>query len=82
LRKAGVYERRPGWGGYVVRLVLACVAMTVAVAAGLYWLPDFTQMADKWQRIGSLLMLVGIGVVAYAGSLLALGFRPRDLREH
>jgi putative peptidoglycan lipid II flippase len=82
LRRAGVYERRPGWGRYLLRLGLACTAMTLAVVVGLHWLPDFTQMPDKWQRIGNLLLLVGVGVAAYGGSLLALGFRPRDLREH
>ena len=79
LGRSGVYRRSPGWGGYVLRLVLACAAMVVVVLALLHWLPAFTPM-DKWQRIGSLALLVAAGAASYALAMLALGFRPRDLR--
>ncbi|WP_460733477.1 murein biosynthesis integral membrane protein MurJ [Lysobacter tyrosinilyticus] len=81
LRKSGVYERQPGWARHLTRLGLACVAMAVAIVAALYWIPDFTAIG-KWQRIGYLGLLVGGGGAVYLAALLALGFRPRDLREH
>jgi putative peptidoglycan lipid II flippase len=81
LRRDGVFQRKPGWGTYLVRLVLACVAMAGVLLLGLHWIPDFTTM-DKWHRIGWLLALVGGGGAVYVIGLLALGFRPRDLREH
>ena len=81
LRKAGVYDSQPGWGRYLLRLGTACVAMTVALVAALYWTPDFTAIG-KLQRVGYLAALVGGGMVVYLGALLALGFRPHDLREH
>jgi putative peptidoglycan lipid II flippase len=81
LRKAGVYEAQPGWGRYVLRLSIACIAMAGAVLAGLHWLPDFT-VAGRNTRIVGLLGLVAGGGAVYAAVLLALGFRPRDLREH
>lgn len=81
LRKTGVYQREPGWGRYLLRLAIACAAMAVAVAAGLHWLPDFT-VVPRRERIVGLVALVGGGGMVYAAALLALGFRPRDLREH
>ena len=80
LGRTGVYTRGPGWGGFALRLVLACAAMTVLLGAALHWLPDFTGM-PKWDRIGWLLALVGGGGATYAVVLVALGFRPRDLRH-
>ncbi len=81
LGKTGVYQRRPGWGSYVLRLVLACAAMVAVLLGLLYWLPGFTGM-DKWHRIGSLALLVGGGGLTYLLAMLAMGFRPRDLRGH
>lgn len=79
LGKTGMYQRRPGWGGYVLRLVLACAAMVAVLLALLHWLPGFDGMG-KWERGGSLALLVGGGGLAYLLAMLALGFRPRDLR--
>ncbi|MCH1907523.1 murein biosynthesis integral membrane protein MurJ [Stenotrophomonas sp. Y6] len=80
LGRTGVYQRRPGWGGYVLRLVVACAAMSAVLLGLLHWLPGFGGM-DKWQRIGSLALLVGGGGLTYLLAMLAMGFRPRDLRE-
>lgn len=79
LGKTGVYRRRPGWGCYVLRLVVACVAMSAVLLALLHWLPGFTGL-DKWQRIGCLTLLVGGGGLTYLLAMVAMGFRPRDLR--
>jgi len=81
LGKTDVYQRRPGWGGYLVRLGVACVAMVGVLLALLHWVPDFTGM-DKWHRIGGLMLLVGGGGATYVVAMLAMGFRPRDLRGH
>jgi len=54
----------------------------VAVLLGLlHWLPAFTPM-DKWQRASALAVLVGSGGAAYLLAMIAMGFRPRDLRGH
>jgi putative peptidoglycan lipid II flippase len=81
LGRAGVYERQPGWGRFILRLVSACAAMALAVLAGLWVAPDFTQVALA-QRVLWLGVLVVGGGTVYLLAMLAVGFRPRDLREH
>ncbi|UOT00793.1 murein biosynthesis integral membrane protein MurJ [Xanthomonas arboricola] len=80
LGKSGVYQRRPGWAGYALRLLLACAAMVAVLLSLLWWLPSFTVM-DKWDRIGWLAVLVGSGGATYLVAQVALGLRPRHLRE-
>ena len=81
LGHAGVYERQPGWGKFLARLGAACSAMTLCLLAGLRWAPDFTTIAVA-ERIGWLVVLVGGGVAVYGASMVALGFRLSDLKEH
>jgi putative peptidoglycan lipid II flippase len=81
LKKAGVYDRQPGWGRFLFRLLAACTAMAAALGLGLHWAPDFT-VVPTMQRIAWLALLVVGGIVVYLAAMLAVGFRPRDLREH
>ena len=81
LRQAGVYERKPGWGKFLVRLLVACVAMAAALLLGLHVAPDFT-LVPVATRILWLGVLVGGGAAVYGGAMVAMGFRPSDLREH
>ena len=59
---------------------VACAAMVAVLLALQGALPAFTGM-DKWQRAGWLAVLVCGGGATYVVALLALGFRPRDLRD-
>ena len=81
LGKTDVYQPKPGWAGYVTRLGLACAAMVAVLLGLLQLMTDFTDM-DKWHRIGNLALLVGGGGLTYLLALVAMGFRPRHLREH
>ena len=81
LRRAGVFDPQPGWTRFLWRLAAANVAMALALWFGLQLAPDFT-VVDKWQRIGWLAALVCGGALVYALAMVALGFRPRDFREH
>jgi putative peptidoglycan lipid II flippase len=81
LKKAGVYQRQPGWSRFTLRLVLACVAMAGTVWIGLRIAPDFTKVAVM-SRILWLGGLVAAGVGAYGVAMLALGFRPRELHAN
>jgi putative peptidoglycan lipid II flippase len=81
LRQAGVYEPKPGWSKFLLRLGAACSAMTLCLLAGLRWAPDFTTI-PVGARILWLGVLVGGGVAVYGASMVALGFRLSDLKEH
>jgi putative peptidoglycan lipid II flippase len=65
----------------VTRLGLACAAMVAVLLALLHGMSGFTEM-DKWHRMGNLALLVGGGGLTYLVALVAMGFRPRHLREH
>lgn len=81
LRRDGVYQPQPGWRYFTLRLVLACAALCAVVIAGLHWAPDFTA-APVAQRLAWLLGLVAAGVAAYGATLVAMGWRLRELRGH
>lgn len=81
LRKADVFELQPGWGRFLLRALLANAAMAAMLLFTLQLAPEFTEVG-KWQRIGWLALLVAGGAATYALAMLALGFRPRDFREH
>jgi putative peptidoglycan lipid II flippase len=81
LKQAGVYERQPGWGRFLLRLSVACAAMAAALLAGRYWAPDFTQVT-LMARVAWLGVLVVGGLCVYVATMLLVGFRPRDFREH
>jgi putative peptidoglycan lipid II flippase len=79
LKRAGVYQRQPGWARHIGRLLLACAAMVVVLLLGRWLWPDWTAAA-AWTRIWHLGALVGAGGATYALVLLAAGLRLRDLR--
>ena len=81
LKRAGVYQRQPGWDSFLLRLLVACIAMTATVLLGLRIAPDFTQVATV-SRVVWLGALVAAGVGTYGAVMLGMGFRPRELREH
>lgn len=79
LLKAGVFVWQPGWGLYLVRLIVALLTL----ASVIYWLsPSVTQWlaADIWSRAVLMGRVVGVGVVAYFAVLVGLGMRLRDIR--
>jgi putative peptidoglycan lipid II flippase len=81
LRRDGVYQAQPGWGRFSMRLLVACAALSTVVGLGLHIGPDF-MTAPVVMRLVWLIGLVGAGAAAYAASLLAMGWRMRELREH
>jgi len=81
LRRGGLYRPQAGWGAFLLRLLLACVAMVVVVLALRGWIGDWTAMESLVRRALLLLAVVAAGALAYGAALLALGLRPRDLRH-
>jgi hypothetical protein len=80
LRKAGVYRRQPGWGRFLWRLAAATLTLVLVVLVFRFAWIDWGGWS-WWERGWRLAAMVGTGGVAYAGVLLALGMRPRDLRH-
>ncbi|MDA8363308.1 MAG: murein biosynthesis integral membrane protein MurJ [Gammaproteobacteria bacterium] len=73
-----VYRPGPGFGGYAARLAVASLVMGVVLwwGAGALsgWLHD-----RALERAGRLAIWVVAGMLVYAGMLLLLGIRPRQL---
>jgi putative peptidoglycan lipid II flippase len=78
LRRDGIYAREPGWARFTARLLLACAAMVLVLLAGRWLWPDWS--VGAWTRIWRLGAMIGVGGLAYAAVLSALGFRIRELR--
>ncbi|WP_368564476.1 murein biosynthesis integral membrane protein MurJ [Pseudoxanthomonas sp. UTMC 1351] len=81
LRRAGVYQRQPGWGRFLRQIGVASLAMAVVlIAFRLVW-PDWSDWA-WWERGWHLAVLVGSGGALYAALLWLQGIRLRDLKGH
>ncbi len=79
LRRAGAYQRLAGWGVFMGRIAVANGIM-VAVLSLLLSLQQEWLVWPWWQRAGNLGLVCGLGLVAYAATLLACGLRLRHLR--
>ena len=80
LRRDGVWQAGPGWGRALVRIALAGVAM-VAVLIALRFGPwDWRALhgVSRWLWLFGTILA---GAATYGAVLLALGWRPRELRH-
>jgi putative peptidoglycan lipid II flippase len=79
LRREGVLTPSPGWGRFILRIIIACGVMAMLlnnfVPAAVLWLE-----AGFWTTCYWLLAAVFGGAAAYVGVLLATGMRPAELR--
>ena len=75
LRRQGIFQPRPGWGKFLLRLTLALVVM-----AGVLFLGSAS--ASVWLRDGlgarglRLTLLVAAGGISYFATLWVVGLRP------
>ncbi len=81
LRRAGIYQPRPGWGRYLLRLGLACAVMAAVVLGLRTWIGDWTAIHGPLHRVGWLLLVIVAGAAGYVAAMLAGGLRVRDLRH-
>jgi putative peptidoglycan lipid II flippase len=81
LRRDAVYQREPGWGKHIARLAIACLALTVVIVGGLAVWPEWTAQPTS-VRIMRLGIVIGAAGLIYLATLVAAGFRLRDLRAH
>ncbi|MDX8386217.1 MAG: murein biosynthesis integral membrane protein MurJ [Gallionella sp.] len=77
LRKRGIYQPEPGWGGFFLKLCIALSVLGVTLWFGMgsqqEWLAN-----SGWDRIIHLTWLVLLGVAVYFAVLWVLGFRVKD----
>ncbi|WGL18497.1 murein biosynthesis integral membrane protein MurJ [Microbulbifer bruguierae] len=79
LREGGVYAPEAGWGAFLMRLLLANLAMVAVLLTLLYFWPHWFDWS-WWQRAWRMGALVTAGGAAYGLTLLASGLRPRHFR--
>jgi putative peptidoglycan lipid II flippase len=80
LRRDRVYQPGAGWGGLIVKVIVACAAMAISIhyIAG----PLEPWLAAEWPvRAGRLLSCVLVGGMVYFAALAAMGVRPGDFRS-
>ncbi|MFJ5363782.1 murein biosynthesis integral membrane protein MurJ [Pectobacterium punjabense] len=77
LRKQDIFRPLPGWGGFLVRLLVAVIVMSVVLLGMLWWMPAWDD-GNMTIRILRLLLVVVAGAGSYFATLALLGFRPRD----
>jgi putative peptidoglycan lipid II flippase len=77
LLKDQVYQPEPGWRRFLVRLLFACVVMSLVLihAARQYPWQSWTVV----ERVLNLSLWIGLGFVAYLISLSLTGLRPRHV---
>ena len=81
LRRAGLHQPQPGWGRYLLRMLVASVAMSAAVLVMRAWVGDWAAIGDWRLRVGWLLLAVVAGAVTYGLAQIVLGLRLRHLRH-
>lgn len=80
LAKRGIYKPLPGWKKHF-GCIFAASFLMLAALFGLQWHAHWAELADPWAiRAAKVLGMVAAGAAVYGLSLLALGFRPRNLR--
>jgi putative peptidoglycan lipid II flippase len=77
LRRNAIYTPQPGWPVFLLKVAASVAFMAVVLYSTMgeaaWWL------SASWRvKLPAVLGLVALGLAAYAASLLAFGFRPRD----
>lgn len=80
LRKQGIWTPGPGWARAVLRMALAGAAMVLTLVALRYGPWDWRALQGIWRWLW-LLAVIAVGAAVYGGIMLALGWRPRELRH-
>ncbi|ROP49405.1 putative peptidoglycan lipid II flippase [Enterobacter sp. BIGb0383] len=74
MRKRNIFTPQPGWGSFLVRIVVAVVVMTAALIGVLYVMPSWSE-GTMLVRLLRLTVVVVVGAAAYFAALALLGFR-------
>src|SRR5450830_1428085 len=81
LRKRGIYQPKPGWAKFFLRLLPALIVMGGVAYAGALRIDWIAMQAHPLLRAGALALLVSLCGVAYFATLFLVGFRFRDFKR-
>ena len=81
LRRDGLLVPQPGWGAFLLKMLVACVVMTAVVLAARHFVGDWRALGSVWHRVAWLFAAILAGALAYGGTQVAMGLRPRHLRH-
>ena len=78
LRRCGAYVPLPGWGAFVLRVLLASVMLGGLLAWGAQAI-DWIELRERpWVRIGWLAAILGAAAALYFATLIATGLKLRQ----
>lgn len=77
LRKQDIFQPQPGWLSFMLRLLVAVLAMAAALVGMLYLMPDWAN-GNMLSRLLRLAAVCAVGGGVYFAVLGLSGFRPRD----
>jgi len=78
LHRRDIFRFGAHWKKLFIQFAVANIVMIAALWYGLTW---YDGNASQWLRIGEVVGLCVLGVVAYAVGLLVTGFRTRQLKH-
>ena len=81
MRRSGAYRPEPGWGGFLLKVVVALALMAAtlwySMGSESSWIAD-----TAGARAARLVFVIATGSVVYFAALAVMGFRPRDFSRH
>lgn len=78
LRRRGVYRPRPGWGGFLLRVLAGCALLGALLAGAGHALDWVALQAHPGRRALWMAGVLGGAAAAYFALLAASGLRPRE----
>jgi putative peptidoglycan lipid II flippase len=81
LRRQGVYRPEPGWGRFLLQVMLATALLGGVLAAAAQGL-DWTGLRQTpWSRIGWMAACLGGAMLLYVAALAATGLKVRQFTQ-
>lgn len=77
LRKQDIFRPHPGWGLFLVRLLVAVLVMSGVLIGMLMLLPAW-DTGSMFSRLSRLMLVVVVGAGSYFATLMLLGFKLKD----
>jgi len=80
LRKQDIFRPQPGWGLFLVRLLVAVLVMSGVLIGMLVLLPAW-DTGSMFYRLSRLMLVVIVGAGSYFATLMLLGFKLKDFAK-